>query len=81
MVADILTASQVLEELLDDLHMAGDLLASHLLNAVIAVINAEDFLASKDGNAENKNVLANQHVAAVKLAAHGELASAHMGHE
>lgn len=61
--------------------MARDLLASHLLNAVIAVVDSEDFLAAKNGNTDGEDVLADQHVTAMQLASHGELAAAHVRHE
>jgi hypothetical protein len=79
--AGSLTASKVFEELLDNLHVAGHLLASHLLNAVVAVVDAEDFLATKDCDTDGEDVLADEHVAAVKLASHGELPAAHVRHE
>lgn len=76
-----LTASKVFKEFLHHLHMAGHLFASHLFDTLVAIVDSENLFASQDSNANNKNVLADQHVATVKLASHGELATAHMGHE
>jgi hypothetical protein len=75
------TATEILEELLNNLHVARDLLTTHLLDAVVAVVDAEDLLAAKDGNADDEDVLADEHVPAVELATHGELAATHMRHE
>lgn len=77
----LLTASKILEELLDNLHVAGHLLASHLLNAVIAVVDAEDLFATKDCDTDSEDVFADEHVTPVKLASHGELPAAHVRHE
>ena len=61
--------------------MARHLLATHLLNAVIAVVDAEDLLATEQRNADDEDVLANKHVATMKFASHGELAPAHVRHQ
>lgn len=53
-----LTASKVLKELLDYLHVTRDLLTTHLLDAVVAVVNAENLLAAKDSDADDEDVLA-----------------------
>jgi hypothetical protein len=45
--------------------MARDLLASHLLNAIIAVVDSENFLAAQERNTDCEDVLADQHVAAM----------------
>lgn len=61
--------------------MARHLLASHLLDAVAAVVNTEDLLAPEKLYAEHEDVLADEHVSAVELATHRELASAHVRHQ
>jgi hypothetical protein len=61
--------------------VARHLLASHLLNTVVAVVDSEDFLAAKDSNADDKDVFADQHVTAVELSSHGKLATAHVRHK
>lgn len=76
-----LTASQVLKELLDYLHVTGDLLASHLLDAIVAIVDTEDLLATKDGHANDKDVLADEHVTPMKLSTHRELATTHVRHQ
>lgn len=75
-----LTASQIFEELLNDLHVTRYLLATHLLDAVIAVVDAEDLFATEEGDAEDEDVLADEHVATMELAAHAELSPAHVRH-
>jgi phosphatidylglycerophosphatase A len=76
-----LTASKVFEELLDHLHVAGYLLATHLLDAVIAVVDTENLLAAENSHADDEDVLADEHVASMELASHGELSPAHVRHE
>lgn len=79
-IEEVLTASQVFEELLDDLHVTGHLLATHLLDAVVAVVDAEDLFATEESDAEDEDVLADEHVATMELAPHAELSSAHVRH-
>jgi hypothetical protein len=52
-----------------------------LLNAVVAVVDSENLFAAKDSNADCEDVLADEHVSTMELAAHRELAAAHVRHE
>jgi hypothetical protein len=61
--------------------MARYLLPTHLLDAVIAVVNPEDFLTAQHGDTDDKDVFTDEHVAAVKLPSHGKLPPAHVRHQ
>jgi hypothetical protein len=57
------------------------LFAPHLLNAVIAVVDAKDFFATQELHADDEDVLADQHIPAMQLSGHGKLPPAHVRHE
>jgi hypothetical protein len=52
-----------------------------LLNAITAVVNAEDFFATEELHAYDEDVLADQHIPAMKLSRHGKLPPTHVRHE
>jgi hypothetical protein len=61
--------------------VARHLFPPHLLNTIVTIVDPEDLLAPQQGDADDKDVLANEHIPPMKLPRHGELAPAHMGHQ